>query len=108
LGTVISFADDRERPRAEVVLDNGDHVLLVLDRSGLTISHIGRSEPATISFQADAETVAHLCASLLTPGSDGAPTPLRILVAAVTQFTSAALVARAFADAVAQMPDARN
>lgn len=99
MGTIISFCDDNERPRAEVILANGDTILLALDRSGLTIMHIGGRERPMVLFRGDPIMVSHLCASLVT--STGAPetTPLRILLATVVQLASAELMQRAFRDA---------
>ena len=61
LGTIIVFRDDGERPHSELVLSGGDRVKLALDGNGLTVTDVGPADPAVL-FQADAETVAHICA----------------------------------------------
>ncbi|MFZ1920063.1 MAG: hypothetical protein WAU57_00365 [Xanthobacteraceae bacterium] len=103
LGTVILFSDTDQRPRSEVALGNGDHILLELDRTGLTIKQIkGDKYPRTL-FQGDPALVSQLCAGLVeSPGTIDA-TPLRILVAAAVHLGSADEVKRAFHDAAAQV-----
>ena len=101
MATIISLLDNDERPRAEIVLDNGDRVALTLDSSGLTITQIGSGGRQHVLFAADPATAAQLCAALVTPTGAPAPRPLHILVAAVVQIASAELVARAFRDAAA-------
>ena len=103
-GTVVSYADDQGHPRAEVALPNRDHVLLTLDRDGLSITRLARQEHlAEVLFQADANVVSRICAGLYSPETRPKPTPLRILVAAVVQFGSAEDIRNAFREVVAAL-----
>jgi hypothetical protein len=102
VGTVISFLNNNERPYAEIVLDNGDRVVLTLDNGGLTIRQIWSAD-SKILFQGNPATVAHFCTALVTATRAPDPTPLQTLVAAVVQIASAELVAKAFHDATARI-----
>jgi hypothetical protein len=101
-GTVILFSDD-QRPRAEVALGNGDHVLLELDSGGLKIKQIGGSERPKTLFEGDPKLVSHICAGLVESPKTITATPLRILVSATVQLGSADEVRRAFQDVAAQV-----
>jgi hypothetical protein len=101
-GTVVSYAEDQGHPRAEVALPNRDHVLLTLDRDGLSITRLARQEHlAEVLFQADANVVSRICAGLYSLETRPQPTPLRILVAAVVQLSSAESIRNAFREVVA-------
>jgi hypothetical protein len=102
-GTVILFSDDDQRPRAEVALGNGDHVLLELDKGGLKIKQIDGSEHPKILFEGDPKLVSHICAGLVESPKTIAATPLRILVSATVQLSSADEVRRAFQDVATQV-----
>jgi hypothetical protein len=96
-GTVVSYAEDQGHPRAEVALQNRDHVLLTLDCDGLAITRLAEpARTAEVLFQADANVVSRMCAGLYTLETTPKPTPLRILVAAVVQLSSADDVRNAF------------
>jgi hypothetical protein len=103
VATIISYVDDSERPRAEIVLANGDRIHVALDRDGLAIRQVQRLVPSRVLFQADPSTVSHLCAGLIPSPDEGTPTPLQILVSAIVQLPSADLVARAFREAAARI-----
>jgi hypothetical protein len=102
MGTILSYIDDTERPRAEVVLASGDLIVVALDAGGLTVSHAG-DERAQILFQAAPDTVARLCAAFVERSDPAPPTPLKIIVAAIVQIASADLVERAFGDAASRL-----
>jgi hypothetical protein len=102
LGTIIVFRDDGERPHSELVLSGGDRVKLALDGNGLTVTHDGSADPAVL-FQADPETVAQICAGLMSSSNSPKASPLRILVSAVVQLESASEVRAAFESAAAQV-----
>ena len=102
LGTIIVFRDDGERPQAELVLSVGDRVKLALDGNGLTVTHAGPADPAVL-FQAGPETVAHICAGLVSSPDSPKVSPLRILVSAVVQLESVSEVRAAFEHAAAQV-----
>ena len=102
-GAVITFRDDSERPRSEVALRNGDHVLLELDRGGLTITQVSDAAQPAVLFRGDADMVSRLCAGLVASPNTIRATPLQILVAAVIQLSSAADVRRAFNAAAGQV-----
>ncbi len=87
---VICFEEHAKRPRAEIVLGNGEHVELALNRNGVTISRVD----GQLLFEASAELVARICASLVP--STAEVTPLAILAAVVVQIHSADAVDRAF------------
>jgi hypothetical protein len=102
-GAVISFRDNSERPCAEVALCSGDHVVLALDRGGLTITGIGTAGEPIVLFRGSVAIVAHLCAGLVASPKTVRATPLKILVAAVLQLRSPEEVRRAFEHAAAQV-----
>jgi hypothetical protein len=97
-GTIIACRDDGERPRAEVVLVNGDRLVLTLGRDGLAISR----QDGSAVFVADSRLVSQLCAGLVDYQPAAPATPLQILLAAVVQLRSAAAVKAAFEAAAAQ------
>jgi hypothetical protein len=97
-GTIIGYRDDGERPRAEVVLLDGDRLFLTLGRDGLAIS---RSDGSVV-FRAGSQVVSRLCAGLVDSRCAPSATPLQILLAAVVQLRSADAVRAAFEDAAAQ------
>jgi hypothetical protein len=101
-GTIISYADDKGHPRAEVVLPNSDRVLLTLDRDGLAITQLAGAGRLVVLFQANPNLASRICAGLFSLKATPKPTPLRILVAAVLQLGSAEQVRNAFRDVVAQ------
>jgi len=103
-GTVISYSDDTDCPRAEVVLRNGDHIQLVLGRDGRAIRRLASSvQPSEALFQASPDLASRVCAGLFSLETTPRPTPLRILVAAVVQLGSAEEVENAFREAAAQV-----
>jgi hypothetical protein len=96
-GTVVSYAEDQGRPRAEVALPNSDRLLLTLDRDGLAITWLAQpGRPAEMLFQASPNVVSRICAGLYSLETKPKPTPLRILVAAVVQLGSAENIRKAF------------
>jgi hypothetical protein len=97
-GTIIACRDDGERPRAEVVLVNGDRLVLTLGRDGLAISR----QDGSAVFVANSRLVSQLCAGLVDYQPASPATPLQILLAAVVQLRSAAAVKAAFEAAAAQ------
>ena len=96
-GAVISFRDDGKRPKAEVVLSNGERLELVLDRTGLSIKHASGPD----LFQTSPDIVARICAGVVSSATD--TTPLKILVGLVVQLRSADEVRRAFSEAAANL-----
>jgi hypothetical protein len=99
-GTIVSYAEDQGRPRAEVALPNSDRILLTLDHDGLAITWLAQpGRPAELLFQADANVVSRICAGLYSLETTPKPTPLRILAAAVVQLGSAEDVRKAFREA---------
>jgi len=103
-GTVVSYAEDQGQPRAEITLPNRDHVLLTLDRDGLSITRLARQEHlAEVLFQADANVVSRICAGLYSLETRPKPTPLRIIVAAVVQLGSAEDIRDTFREVVAAL-----
>ncbi len=101
LGRILAFRDDAEQPHAHLVLANGDRIIILLDRSGVTITEIG-AEPKTL-FQANPKVVSRLCASFLNPNELNTAKSLQILVAVVLQLFDAAGVERAFREVAAKM-----
>jgi hypothetical protein len=89
-GAVICFEDNAMRPKAEIMLGNGEHVELVLDRNGVTISRVD----GQILFEASAELASRICASLVS--STVKVTPLAILAAVIVQIPTADKVYCAF------------
>jgi len=103
VGTVISYFEDKQLPRAEVALPNGDRIRLTLDRDGLAITRLGGpGRFAPLLFQADPNMASRMCAGLFRLETTPKPTPLRIFVAAVVQLGSAEEVVDAFQEVVAQ------
>jgi hypothetical protein len=102
--TVVYCSDDTEHPRAEIVLCNGDHIQLALDRDGLAITQFaGPMQPAELLFEADPSLASSICAGLFNPKNTSRLTPLRILVAAVVQLSSAREVKDTFREAAEQV-----
>ena len=100
VGTVNSYIEDKQLPRAEVALPTGDHIRLTLDRDGLTITRLnGPGCKAELLFHADPNIVSRICAGLFRLETIPTPTPLRILVAAVVHLGSAEEVRNAFREA---------
>ena len=98
-GTIVYCSDDTEHPRAEIVLCNGDHIQLALDRDGLAVKQsAGPTQPAELLFEADPRLASSICAGLLYPKITSGPTTLRILVDAVVQLSSAEEVKETFRD----------
>ena len=89
-GAVLCFEDHAKRPRAEILLGNGEHVELVLNRNGVTISRVD----GQILFEASAELASRICASLMSATVN--VSPLAILSAVVMQIPTADAVDRAF------------
>jgi hypothetical protein len=103
VGTVMSYSEDKQLPRAEVALPNGDHIRLTLDRNGLAIARIGSPEHfVEMLFQAGPNIASRICAGLFKLETTPKPAPLRIFVAAVVQLGSAEEVSKAFREAAAQ------
>jgi hypothetical protein len=103
-GIVISYSDDTRNTRAEVALRNGEHILLKLDRNGVTIMRLtGPGHCPEILFQADPNLATRMCDGLFALETTPKPPPLRILVAAVVQLGSADEVGTAFQRVAAQV-----
>jgi hypothetical protein len=100
--TVLLYRDDGWQPSAELALKNGDRILISFDQGGLTISRFGDRDPR-ILFQADSGIVGHLCAALVESPKTLDATPLRLVVAAAVQLSSADEVEKAFRNAAAQV-----
>jgi hypothetical protein len=96
-GTVVSYDENPEWPRAVLALGNGDHIALSLARDRLTIAQVGQSED--VLFEAHADLTSRLCAGLISANTARNPPPLRVLVAAAVQMNSAAEIKRAFEEA---------
>ena len=96
---IIAYRDDGERPRAEVMLTNGDRLRLELDRDGLTITQAD----GPLVFRANSAQVSHLCAGLIDLHPVPSATPLQILLGAVLQLASAAAVKAAFEKATGEV-----
>jgi hypothetical protein len=77
---------------------------LTLDRDGLSITRLARPEHrAEVLFQADANTISRICAGLYSLEKRPKPSPLRVLVAAVVQLSSADDIRNAFREAAAAL-----
>jgi hypothetical protein len=101
LGRIIAFRDDVEQPHAHLTLANGDRLVILLDRSGVTITKIG-ADPKML-FQANSEIVSRLCASFLDPKRLNTARSLQILAAVVLQLEDAASVERTFREVTAKV-----
>jgi hypothetical protein len=101
MGTVLLLREDGNSPRAEVAFPDGDRIRIACDQGGLTISRIGGDQQ--ILFKADRGLVGHICAGLVASPKRIDVTPLRIVLAAVLQLSSAAEVEKAFRDAADQL-----
>ena len=97
MGLIISYDDKFATPYSEIELANGDHVLLTLERDGLTVKALARpGSPERLLFAGDPDTVAKICTGLLDERDDAKAPPLRVLTAVTSQLPSAAAVADAF------------
>lgn len=97
MGLIVSYDDNFATPYSEIELANGDHILLTLDRHGLTVKSLARPGTAErLLFTGDPETVAKICTGLLDEEDDSKIPPLRVLVSVTSQLPSAAAVADAF------------
>src|SRR5262245_47526555 len=89
-GAILCFEDRTRRPRAEVLLGNGEHIELVLNRNGVTISRLD----GQILFEVSAELTSRICASLVSSTANASP--LAILAAVVMQMPTVDALDRAF------------
>jgi hypothetical protein len=97
MATILTYRNEGEMPFCEIALDDGAHVQLQLNKSGLIIERQARDErPAEILFKADPFLVSDLCAALLGSVRAVNTTPLDILVPVVMQMRSAGDVRDAF------------
>ena len=103
LGTIIAFRDDGGHPQAELMLRNGDSVRVECDRNGLTVTQVGMADKSVVIFEADPETVGHICAGLVASPRTINASPLRILTSAMIQLGSVAELQAAFQQAAAQI-----
>jgi hypothetical protein len=97
MGLIVSYDDKFATPYSEIELANGDHVLLTLDRDGLTVKALARPGNAErLLFRGNPDIVAKICTGLLDEDDDAKIPPLRVLVSVTSQLPSAAAVADAF------------
>jgi hypothetical protein len=96
-GIIISYRDDGDRPRSEVLLASGERILVALDHSGLSVAR----PDGSMVFRASSVQVSHLCAGLVDAAPAFSATPLRILLGALVQLSSVSAVKAAF-DAAAK------
>jgi hypothetical protein len=100
MSTVLTYRNDGDRPFCEIALDDGDHVQLQLDKSGLVIERQALGDrPREVLFKGDAGLVSDMCAALLGPMPAKNITPLDILTSMVVQMRSATDIRTAFRDA---------
>ena len=97
MGLVVSYDEKFGVPSSEVALDSGEHILLVLERTGLIIKKLARPEiEETILFAGSPEVVARVCDGMFDEQTTKTTPPLRMLVSIVVQMPSAAAVSSAF------------
>src|SRR5215467_13688470 len=102
MATVMRYRSGGTEPHCELALENGDHVLITLERSGVTIRRLARGDkPEQILFLGSVHVVADICLALL----DGEPAfetnVLDLFVSIVSKFRSAEDIRTAFAEATA-------
>jgi hypothetical protein len=89
-------------PYCELALENGDHVLITLERSGVTIRWLARDDkPEQILFLGSVNVVADICLALLDRQPASETSVLDLFVSVVSQFRCAEDIRAAFAEAIA-------
>lgn len=100
MGVIVAYDDKFASPYCEIKLASGEHVLLTLEKRGLTIkllAHPGVAERPV--FACGVDEVAEICDGLLDMSAKKTP-PLRVLTSVATRFPDAASLAAAFKQAV--------
>jgi hypothetical protein len=100
MATVLRYRSGGTEPHCELALENGDHVLITLERSGVTIRRLARGDkPEQILFLGSVDVVADICVALLDRRPASETSVLDIFVSVVSQFRSAEDIRAAFAEA---------
>ena len=97
MGTVLVYRNDKDPRFCEIVFDNGDHVQLYLDKSGLVIERTQTSTTSSdVLFRGDTDTVTDMCVALLgnAPATDRST--LDVMASTVLHIPSASHVRDAF------------
>ncbi len=96
MGTIVTYDDKFATPYSEIKLASDEHVVLTLDKRGLTIKSVAQRNVAErVVFACGVEQVAEICHGLLDMTAKKA-TPLHVLVSVATRFPDAATLAAAF------------
>jgi hypothetical protein len=102
MGYVVSYDDKFGTPNSEVALTSGENIFVALDQNGIVVKALAR--PGTVErvlFEGSPKTVAKICAGLFDDTGSPNTSPLRMLVAAMTQMPNSAAVEGAFKTAAA-------
>ena len=102
MATVMRYRSDGAQPHCELALENGDHVLITIERSGVTITRLARRDrPEEILFLGSVPVVADICLALLDRRPAAETSVLDTFVSVVSQFRSGEDIRAAFAAATA-------
>ena len=100
MATVIRYRSDGTEPQCELALESGDHAVIALDRSGVTIRRLARgNKPGEILFLGSVHVATDICLALLDRQPASETSVLDVFVSLVSQFRSAEDIRAAFAEA---------
>jgi hypothetical protein len=96
MGVIVTYDDNFANPYSEIKLASGEHILLTLEKRGLTIKLLPQPGVAEQTvFECGVGEVAEICDGLLDMSAKKT-TPLRVLVSVATRFPDDAALAAAF------------
>ena len=105
MATVMCYRRDGTEPQCELALESGDHVLIALNRSGVTIRRLARGDkPEEILFLGTVHVATDICLALLDRRPASETSVLDVFVSVVSQFRSAEDIRAAFVEAT-QAPE---
>jgi len=105
MATVMRYRIGGSEPQCELVLANGEHVLITLDRGGITIRRLAHGDrPEEILFLGSVHVATDICLALLDRRPASETSVLDVFVSVVSQFRSAETIRAAFA-AATQPPE---
>lgn len=102
MATLMRYRSYGGQPFCEVALENGDHVVVMVEAGGVTIKRLSRRDAAEeILFIGPVHLVTDICMAMLDgrPASD--TTVLDIFLSVVSQFRSGEDIRAAFATVAA-------
>jgi hypothetical protein len=90
----LAYQKDGRRPHCDVVLPNGERVVVTLDQAGATIERLGGGSDRELLFRGTTEMMTRICAAFTPPGERRQP--LEVIAALVVGLGSAEKIRAAF------------